>query len=100
MGKKKTFTKRDLAERLHQRFGFSVRSMYHLVDAMLEEIKLALERGEEVKIVHFGTFKVKHKKPRPGVNPRTKEKMWLPGGKTVIFKVSPTLKALLHAQKE
>jgi len=99
MAAKKTFTKRDLAERLHQRFGFSVRSMYRLVEAILEEIKVALERGEEVKIVHFGTFRVHKRKPRRGINPRTGESIIISGGKTVLFRPSPTLKAFLHAER-
>ena len=99
MAVKKTFTKRDLAKRLHQRFGFSARSMYRFVEVLLEEIKAALERGEEVKIVHFGTFRVHRRKPRRGINPRTGERIIISGGKTVLFRASPTLKALLHAER-
>ncbi|RUM89330.1 MAG: integration host factor subunit alpha [Thermodesulfatator sp.] len=95
----KTFTKRELARRLHERFGFSERSMYRLVEVLLEEIKTALERGEEVKIVHFGSFRVHYRKPRRGVNPRTGEPMIIPGAKTVLFRAAPTLKASLHAQE-
>jgi len=99
MAVKRNFTKRDLAERLHERFGFSTRSMSRLVDAILEEIKVALERGEEVKIVHFGTFKVHRRKPRRGINPQTGESITIPGGKTVLFRPSPSLKAFLHAER-
>ncbi|HFC97063.1 MAG TPA: integration host factor subunit alpha [Thermosulfurimonas dismutans] len=96
---RKTVTKRDLARRLHERFGFSERSMYRFVDVLLEEIKIALERGEEVKIHHFGVFRVHRRKPRRGVNPRTGESIIIPGARKVLFRPAPTLKALLHAQE-
>ncbi len=96
--KQRTFTKKDFAERLHERFGFSVRSMYQFVEYLLEEIKTALERGEEVKIVHFGSFKVHTRRPRKGINPRTKESIVISGRKTVVFRPAPTLKAYLHAE--
>lgn len=99
MSRGKTITKKDLARRLHERFGFSERSMYRLVEVLLEEIKTALERGEEVKIFHFGSFRVHRRRPRRGVNPRTREPIIIPGARTVIFRPAPTLKALLHAEE-
>ncbi len=99
MARRETVTKRDLARRLHERFGFSERSMYRLVEILIEEIKTALERGEEVKIFHFGSFRVHKRRPRRGVNPKTREPIIIPGTRTVLFRPAPTLKALLHAEE-
>jgi DNA-binding protein HU-beta len=40
----------------------------------------------------FGTFRVVKTKARPGLNPRTGEKVKIKAGKTIRFKASPTLK--------
>ena len=44
----------------------------NLVEAILQIIKNSLAQGEEVMISGFGHFKVRHKKPRIGRNPKTK----------------------------
>jgi len=44
----------------------------NLVESILSIIKNTLHSGEEVMISGFGYFKVRHKKPRVGRNPKTK----------------------------
>ena len=58
-------------------------------------IKEALMRGEQVQIVGFGTFSVKERLPRKGMNPRTKETIDLPATKHVHFTQSKSFKGLL-----
>ncbi len=41
------------------------------VDAVLEHIRGAMRKGEEVRIPDFGTFKVAKRKAREGRNPAT-----------------------------
>jgi DNA-binding protein HU-beta len=45
------------------------------VDAVLAAISGALEKGETVTLVGFGTFKVTERKARMGRNPQTGEEM-------------------------
>ncbi len=49
-------TKADLAERLFTKFGISKRDAKMIVEAFFEEIRLALETGDQVKLSGFGNF--------------------------------------------
>ena len=82
----KTVTKKEVAEILHQKVGLSRRLLYTLIDALLEEVKLALEKEEEVQIVRFGSFIPYKTKGRVGRNLKTGEKVLVPPFKKVILK--------------
>ncbi|MCD6583799.1 MAG: HU family DNA-binding protein [Candidatus Omnitrophica bacterium] len=65
------------------------------VEALLEAIKNSLKKKESVTIAGFGTFKVKERKARTGRNPKTGETIQIPAKKTVGFRASKELKAIL-----
>lgn len=62
------------------------------VEVMFEEIRNAVENGDEVRIYNFGTFTTKEKAEREGFNPRTGEKIHIPTKKFVKFKPTPEFK--------
>lgn len=53
----------------------------HVPDAICE----SLADGEEVQLQGFGRFGIKTIKARNAINPRTKEHVWVPEKKKVIF---------------
>ena len=59
------------------------------------ESKEGLEKGEEIKIPKFGNFVVKHKKSRPGRNPKTGEPYKISDRNVVSFKASKKLRESL-----
>jgi nucleoid DNA-binding protein len=65
------------------------------VEATLEAIKWSLKKKESVTIAGFGTFKVKERKARTGRNPKTGETIQIPAKKTIGFRASKELKAIL-----
>ena len=62
------------------------------VTAALDVISAALAEGDEVRLVGFGTFEVKERAEREGINPRTKEKIMIPASKLPVFKAGKALK--------
>jgi DNA-binding protein HU-beta len=62
------------------------------VDAVLDAITDALRRGEDVSFTGFGKFHVAERGPRQGVNPRTGERITIPGGKVPRFSAGSALK--------
>ena len=62
------------------------------MDAVLEAITNALSSGEEVAFTGFGKFHVAERGPRQGVNPRTGERITIPGGKVPRFSAGSALK--------
>lgn len=62
------------------------------VDAVLDAITDTLTAGGEVNFTGFGKFHVAERKPRQGVNPRTKERITIAGGKVPRFSAGSALK--------
>ena len=62
------------------------------VSAVFETITETLKKGDKVSLVGFGTFEVKERAAKEGINPRTKEKMPIPASKRPAFKAGKALK--------
>ncbi|WP_343525726.1 HU family DNA-binding protein [Sphingomonas sp.] len=62
------------------------------VDAVFETITAALKKGEEVRLVGFGTFSVSKRKASTGRNPRTGEPMTIKASSQPKFKPGKLLK--------
>ena len=62
------------------------------VAAVCDAIKDALADGDKVALVGFGTFAVKERAARTGLNPRTKETITIPAAKVPSFKAGSALK--------
>jgi DNA-binding protein HU-beta len=62
------------------------------VDAVFSCIEGALQKGEEVRLVGFGTFSVSQRAASEGRNPRTGEKIKIAASKQVKFKAGKGFK--------
>jgi len=62
------------------------------VDAMVSTVSSALQNGDQVSLVGFGTFSVKERAARTGRNPRTGESIEIPAAKNPVFKAGKALK--------
>ncbi len=93
---KRTMTKADLVERVHDSIGFPKKEAAAIVDCVFEVIKEALENGEKIKLSGFGNFLVREKAPRKGRNPQTNQEIIIEARKVITFKPSQVLKAALN----
>ncbi len=89
-------TKADLVETIYNRVGFSKKESAELVEAVFEEIKNALVRGDKVKFSGFGNFIVREKNARKGRNPQTGAEIQLEARRVLTFKPSLVLKSALN----
>jgi nucleoid DNA-binding protein len=62
------------------------------VDCVFSSITNALENGDSVSLVGFGTFKVAERNARQGRNPQTGEEMYIPASKVPKFTAGKALK--------
>jgi DNA-binding protein HU-beta len=87
-------TKAEFLERLanDDRVG-SKKAAGDAVDAVLDSITDALQGGDDVNFTGFGKFHVAERGPRQGVNPRTGERITIPGGKVPRFSAGSALKS-------
>jgi len=91
-----TVTRAYLAEAIYKKFGYSRAESSDIVDAVIEEIIVGMEKEDEVKISSFGTFKVKKKNERVGRNPKTKKEVPVTARKVASFYVSNILKKKIN----
>ena len=64
-------------------------------DAVLEVVAEAITSGKSVGLPGLGTFTVKATAARQGVRPGTSEKIQIPAGKKVAYKIALDLKKSL-----
>lgn len=95
--KLKTVTKAELAEKLAE-VGISRRYSRQVVDYFFSELAKALERGEIVHLVGFGSFHYKVRNPRRGRNPRTGQSVEVPAKRVVQFRPGSWLKGLVRGK--
>ena len=62
------------------------------VDAVLDSLTDALKQGDQVTLIGFGTFMVRHREARTGRNPRTGEPLEIAASKVPSFKAGKALK--------
>ncbi|MAB22520.1 MAG: integration host factor subunit alpha, partial [Idiomarina sp.] len=86
-------TKAELAEVLFDKYGISKQDAKVLVEDFFEEIRVALEKGEQVKLSGFGNFELRTKNQRPGRNPKTGEEIPITARRVVTFRPGQKLKA-------
>lgn len=63
------------------------------VEMFFEEVRAALEAGENVKLSGFGNFELRDKSERPGRNPKTGEEIPITARRVVTFRPGQKLKA-------
>ena len=88
-----TLTKAELSEILFEQVGLNKSEAKEMVEAFFEEIRTALEQGENVKLSGFGNFELRTKSERPGRNPKTGEEVDISARRVVTFKPGQKLRA-------
>jgi DNA-binding protein HU-beta len=63
-----------------------------IMDSLRDDIVQNLLSGKRVNIFGLGTFEVRATKEKTGRNPNTGEKIQIPAGRKIVFKVSKGLK--------
>ena len=86
-------TKAEMSEYLFDKLGLSKRDAKELVELFFEEIRRALENGEQVKLSGFGNFDLRDKNQRPGRNPKTGEDIPSTARRVVHFRPGQKLKS-------
>ena len=60
--------------------------------AFIDSVQEALENGEKVQLVGFGTFETRERAAREGRNPRTKETINIPASTVPVLKAGKEFK--------
>ena len=90
-------SKSDLIASLATKLSISKVQAEKTLNTTLETIVTMVCEGYDVKLTGFGTFYKATRKPRDGVNPKTKEKIKIAGYQTASFKVGKNFKDSVKA---
>ena len=93
MYEREEMQKTDFVKEVAAKANMSQKDTKEVIDAALEVIAAELKKGNKVTLTGFGTFEVRKRQAREGVNPQTKKKIKIPATKTPGFSASSTLKA-------
>ena len=82
----------DLIAKVAEETGLSRNDATRAVDSVFDIITKALKKGDEVRLVGFGTFNVSKRAASVGRNPRTGEQIEIPASKQPKFRAGKGLK--------
>jgi nucleoid DNA-binding protein len=80
-----TIGRQELSKRIAKQTKLSQKQASEVLEATLDVIREALQDGEEVRLVGFGSFKVRQSAARKGVNPRDRQPIEVPAKERVRF---------------
>ena len=84
--------KAELVEEVVGKVGLTKKETNNVVDAITSAITDSLERNQKVTLVGLGTFEVRRRRARTGVNPQTRERLDIPARNVVRFKAGKGLR--------
>jgi nucleoid DNA-binding protein len=93
-------TKAEFVESLANTLNQTKSESERVLEAVVDVLKHALQRGEKIDLRGLGVFKVRETKPRQARNPRTGEALSIPAKKAAVFKPGKELSALLNTSAE
>ena len=89
--------KADLINKIAREMDIPKQEAEEGVNLFFHSIKEAIQRGEEIEIRGFGSFRFRKRTSRAGRNPRTGEPVKVPPKNVLYFKPSKLLKELINS---
>ena len=77
--------RQELTRRIATQAGLTQKKAGEVLEATLDTIRDSLKSGNEVRLVGFGSFKVRESAARKGVNPRDRKPIQVPAKNRVRF---------------
>lgn len=87
--------KTELVAIMAEKATLSKKDAEKALNAFVEAVESALEKGDKIQLVGFGTFEVRERAARVCRNPQTKEEIEVPASKVPAFKAGQALKNIV-----
>ncbi len=84
--------KSELVSVVAEKAGMTKKDTEKVVNAVFESITGALNKGEKVQLIGFGTFDLRTRKAREGRNPATGDTIQIPEATVPVFKAGKALR--------
>ncbi len=89
-------TKADLVETVAKEAEMTKKDAEQLVEIIFDSIVGTLNKGEKIELRGFGSFRVRERDARKGLNPKTGEAVIIPAKRVAYFKPGKELKELIN----
>ena len=88
--------KTELIAAMAEKSGLTKKDAEKALTAFVDSVSDALKEGDKVQLGGFGTFEVKVRAARTGINPQTKEPVEIQASKAPAFKAGKAFKDALN----
>lgn len=88
-------TKQDVVDAIVKQTKATKKDVNIFLDAFMDTVKKTLKSGDKLTLTGFGTFEVRERAARKGINPRTKQEIKIPASKYPAFKPGKGLKEVI-----
>lgn len=84
--------KTELIAAVAEKAGITKKDADKAIAAFADTVIAELKKGEKIQMVGFGTFEVRNRPARTGINPRTKQPVAIEACKAPAFKAGKAFK--------
>jgi integration host factor subunit beta len=88
-------TKAELVEQVSENIDLTKKQTEVIVNILFNSITEALSQGDKVELRGFGSFRIRHRNPREGRNPKTGAAVHIPAKKVPFFKAGKELREMV-----
>ncbi len=92
--------KTELVNEIAQKTELEKTKISLILNSFLDVVTGALAKHENVSLIGFGSFQVRHRKSRKGVNPQTRKIMTIPATDVPVISFSDNLKQSVAQKKK
>ena len=82
----------ELVAAIADKSGIAKKDAEKALAAFIDTVATELKKGEKIQLVGFGTFEVRERAAREGINPQTGKKIQIAASKNPVFKAGKALK--------
>ena len=86
-------TKAELIAKIAAEAEISKKDADKALTAFIDVVTDALKDGDKVQLIGFGTFEVRERAARTGINPQTKKTITIAASKSPVFKAGAAFKS-------
>jgi integration host factor subunit beta len=90
-------TKAELVEEVARSTQLTKKHAEIIVNTVFDSIVHSLKEGEKIELRGFGSFRIRHRGPRLGRNPKTGERVEVPAKRIPYFKPGKELREMLNS---
>jgi integration host factor subunit beta len=90
-------TKAELVDEVARATQLTKKHAEIIVNTVFDSIVHSLKEGEKIELRGFGSFRIRHRGPRLGRNPKTGERVEVPAKRIPYFKPGKELREMLNS---